>query len=112
MKNNKRTLITLIIIAICLILISACSSKQNLVGTWQNEQSGDTLVFFKDGTISMTSLGMSVTGSYQILDDTNLKISISGLFGLGGAQIYGYSVSGKTLTLTIYGVATTYTNVK
>jgi hypothetical protein len=112
MKNTKKTFKVLSILVICLLLISACSPKQKLIGKWQNEQSGEILEFFKDGTISMTTLGMSFTGSYSILDDTNLKITISGLLGIGGSQIYEYSVSGDTLTLTIYGIASQYTKAK
>jgi len=112
MKNKIRVLTIIFIIAIFLLLISACSPKQNLVGKWQDQQSGETLEFFKDGTVSMTTLGMSLTGSYTVLDAKNLKINISGLFGIGGAQIYEYSVSGNTLTLTFSGIAEQFTKVK
>ena len=112
MKKNKRILTSFFIVTICLLLISSCSPKQILVGKWQDQQSGATMEFFKDGTLSMTSYGMPITGSYTVLDAKNLKISMSGLLGIGGAQIYEYSVSGNTLTLNISGVSEQFTRVK
>lgn len=112
MKKYEITFRIFSMLVICLLLISGCSTKQILVGKWQNEQSGEILEFFKDGTITMTTSGMSLTGSYAILDATNLKITLSGLFSIGGPQVYEYSVSGNILTLTIYGVASQYTKVK
>jgi hypothetical protein len=85
---------------------------QMLVGKWQNEQTGEALEFFKDGTVVMSTMGMSITGSYSIMDETNLKITIAGMFGIGGPVIYEYSVSGNTLTLTIYGISSYYSKVK
>ena len=112
MKNTHKTFKVLSILVICLLLISACSPNQKLIGKWQSVQSGETLEFFKDGTISITSFGIPMTGSYTILDSSSLRIDISGLFGIGGGQIVEFSVSGDTLTLTANGMSSEYTKVK
>jgi hypothetical protein len=105
--------IPLFLITIVLALaLSACSSpKRAIVGQWEQSGGGETIEFFKDGTVVSTSFGVRSTGDYAWVDDSHIRINMTGLFGLGGSQVFLVNISSDTLELAMSGVTYTYSRL-
>jgi hypothetical protein len=97
-----------LILAVVLFTLSACTTNK-FVGTWQDSQTGESIEFYKDGTVTFNSSLFSTTGTYTVVDDSSIRVDFTGLLALAGSQVWDYSFSGKTLTLNINGVEATYT---
>lgn len=85
------------------LLLAGCSSNGKIIGKWEAED-GSSFEFFKDGTVTMTSYGISFTGTYEFVDTDRVKITMDGLLGVAGGVIYDVEYSGGQLLLTSYGV--------
>ncbi|MBC8262559.1 MAG: hypothetical protein H8E47_00345 [Anaerolineales bacterium] len=117
MFNNRivrRFWLLLFVPLIVVLTVSACGGPQRaIVGKWQQAGGGETIEFYKDGTVTATSIGITVTGSYKFIDDSQIRLDLSGLWGLAGPQIFEVRISGNRLTLKdAYGNTTEYTKVK
>ncbi|MFQ5985323.1 MAG: hypothetical protein ACE5LL_07400 [Alphaproteobacteria bacterium] len=75
-----------ILLFLALTLVS-CSESPNFIGQWKVVNDVDTLEFFKDGTVVIESPLAKISGSYEIIDDSTLKIELKGLFGFAGPMI-------------------------
>lgn len=94
------------------LALSACSSpKRAIVGQWEQTGGGETIEFFKEGTVVSTSFAIRSTGDYDWVDDSHIRINMTGLFGLGGSQVFLVSISGDTLELSMSGVTYTYSRL-
>jgi len=71
------------LVAILLLLFSACTSKESkLIGKWAedgNESSG-SIEFFQDKTLTMQSEDLPFSGTWIILDDGRIKLEIDAIF--------------------------------
>jgi len=79
------------------VTLMACSGQQDdLVGTWTTSLEGDEFVFgFEaDGTLTLSSFGISVTGEYT---RSGNRVTLT-LFGESDDSTY--FIEGDTLTLT------------
>lgn len=102
MRTNKFWMLT--ITCLFLLLLSACSPKDKLLGVWE-EQGGDIHVRFLTGdTLSQkVYFGedlLTLTGTYDIINDSQIRLE----FQEGDWQglksgLYNYSIDGNTLTL-------------
>ena len=106
--KRRRLLLHFILIA---GLLAACAPGGGIVGKWR-ALDGSELEFFRDGTVSMGALGVSITGDYQIVDGSHVRIGLSGLLGLGGSQVLEYRIRGNQLELTAGGITSQYTRVR
>lgn len=97
-RNIKNRLVLLAFVVIIIFLLTGCGTKNDLVGTWIGEE-GDTIEFFEDGTIMVNDRFFSASGSYSIVDNNRVRIEMDGLWGIAGAQVFQYSVSGNQLNL-------------
>lgn len=97
MKTLKRTLSLLLIFVLLAAALSACSSSKKLVGTWNSESTGTTLVLANDGTGSITEDGMSGSVRWSVEKDS-LFLTIS-ICGMTETSEFTYKLSGSTLTL-------------
>jgi hypothetical protein len=76
--------------------------KNKFIGTWKSSATtGTTIIFFSDGTFSMSMLGLSGTwdikdGKLVLIYDQNLQVVSS----------YAFSNNDRTLTLTAIGSTT------
>ena len=80
------------------ILLTACAGTSKIVGSWVDSDGGK-YEFYKDGSMTISTLGITMSGSYELIDRETLKMSLEGLLGLGGSTIFNYKVSGDQLTL-------------
>ena len=99
-----------VILVIVAVLLSACGAKSTIKGQWQLG-SGDILEFADDGVLRFTSLGVTLTGTYEFIDDDTLQVVMDGLLGFT-TLTYDVRIDGDTLTLTTNGIALTYNRIK
>ncbi len=92
MKNIKK--VVALCLALCLCVLSACSSSDSLSGRWRKTDGTaefSYIEFFSDGTY--TTNDANYEGDYSIDGD---RIRLSGV--LVSPLAYTYQVSGDTLT--------------
>ena len=93
-----KTLLTpLIAVVLSLSLLTGCSSKKTLVGKWKGQ--GGQIEFTKDKKVLMTTGGITVNGTYSIVDDNHFKMEIDAGGGNKTSSTVGYATDGKTLTM-------------
>ena len=90
---------TLLVLLMVGILLTACSTASKVVGDWVATD-GTAFSFYKDGTVSIDSLGFTITGTYEFVDKDTMRLELDGLWGIAGASIYDVSVKGSELTLS------------
>lgn len=93
----KRIGLFLLVLMLAMLLLVGCSSKGAVVGKWQ-DQSGQTMTFLNDGTVTTGGL-LNVTGKYSFPDNSHIKIELEGLWSLAGPQVYEFRIDGGKLVL-------------
>jgi hypothetical protein len=75
--------------------------EAGLVGTWS--RSDLTLTLNSDGTVTASSGGNTVTGTYQVVGTKITEVDTGGLGACPQSQVgtYSYSISGNTMTITL-----------
>lgn len=88
------------------ILVSACSSGSSLLGKWEttDETLGATISFEfqNDGVMVMGFEGLTIEGTYQMVDADTFTMAIS-MLGVEQSTEVDFARAGDTLTLTIEG---------
>ncbi|NSW52546.1 MAG: hypothetical protein HPY85_08600 [Anaerolineae bacterium] len=95
-----------LLLIILSLLLSACSASSKIVGSWVDAD-GVVYEFFKDGTVTIDSWGITISGTYEFIDKDTLKMNLDGLWGIGGATVFDVEFSGKQLLLTSTGQTVT-----
>ncbi|MCU0485554.1 MAG: hypothetical protein MUC85_05525 [Anaerolineales bacterium] len=99
-----------VLLMMAAVLLSACGVQSAIKGQWQ-QGNGEILEFADDGVLKFTSLGVTLTGSYEFVDDDTMQVAMDGLLGFT-TLTYDVSIEGDTLTLTTNGISLTYTRIK
>jgi len=86
-----------------LVGLTGCGKKgeKSIIGKWQevgNEKS--TMEFFKDGTIIVNDGIMTLTGNYNFIDESRVRIELGGIGELFGAIVAEISSSKDEIVLT------------
>lgn len=113
-KAKRRLWLLALLIAV-LAMSAACGGSRPqsaIVGKWQQVGGGETIEFYKDGTVTATSMGLPVTGNYKFVDGSHIRIELGGIWAIGGPQIFEVSIVGNRLTLKTSYLTTEYTRVK
>ena len=55
---------------------------------------------------------MNTAGSYEFIDSDTIRIEMSGLLSLGGAQVFDVQINGDTMTLSNGMITTRYRRVQ
>lgn len=97
-KKIFRLRFLLVVCIIIMIVLTGCGTKNNLIGVWESEQ-GESIEFFKDGSLVISSSFFSASGTYSIVDKNRIRLTLDGLWGIAGSQVIDYEVSGKRLLL-------------
>lgn len=92
MKNAKKILALLLVISI-VFAFAACSKKAQIIGKWESEE-GYYMTFEKDGTLTMSGDGLSISGTYEVKGS---KLTMT-MFG-ETEEVTIKSVSGSKLVL-------------
>lgn len=107
---KKWSNVLLLTLIFCFVL-SACGSKDLLVGTWKEPTTGITLKFVDDGSMVMSKDGTSFSMTYE-KQDPNLLVIKASTDGSIPDQTLTYTVSKEELTLTVDGTDTVFQRVK
>ncbi len=107
----KKWLNVLILTLIFAFVLSACGSKDLLIGTWSETTSGITLKFADDGSVTMSKGDTSFTMTYE-KQDPNLLVIKASTDGSIPDQTMTYTVSKEELTLTVDGTSTVFKRAK
>ena len=95
-----------ILLATALVL-SACGSRDPLVGTWNEPNSGVVMEINEDGEVSMTLNGASITLNYRT-EDPDVFILLGSEDGSIPEQRMTYRIKDERLILTLDGVNTVF----
>ncbi len=95
MKTTR--LLIAVILLLCLTL-AGCQPGQALVGTWTGDETvGVTLKFDESGLMTLTLMGQTVSGEYQV-KGANIE-----LIREGNTMDIPYSIQKDVLTVTLGG---------
>ncbi|MEX2161716.1 MAG: hypothetical protein WD751_07335 [Anaerolineales bacterium] len=112
-KQQKRQVFLGTVIFLSVIL-AACSGGTSLVGKWEaaEETSGIrfTFEFKSNGELEMGVEGVTITGTYEMVDANTFTMSIE-MLGQSQTESVDFVRSGNSLTLTIAGDALDFTKV-
>jgi uncharacterized oligopeptide transporter (OPT) family protein len=103
-----------VIVIVCLLLLltlTACGTKDLLIGSWNEPVSGISMQFNKDGSLVMSMKGTSFTMQYEKKDPNILVIKAS-TDGSIPDQTMTYTVGKDQLSLTVDGTETIFQRVK
>lgn len=111
MKPAPKILSLLLAVLLAAALLAGCSPENRLLGQWASAD-GSLIEFYEDGTVTLTNLGIPITGAYSLPDDGVMKLEFDGLFGIAGPIVVDYTIDGDSLTLNLNGSQTVYTRVE
>lgn len=118
MKTSFKLLSIICLVLILVMAVAGCgSSKPSIVGKWQsNDDANNYIEFTKDGNLVVDINNKLITGTYQVLSDTVVKVNVSGVTGLLAALFdkgsWQYSMTSTTLTITGDRLTRNFTRAK
>lgn len=74
-------------------------TNESIVGKWKDVKAGTVVQFFKEGTVLIddAASGQRITGKYQRLDETDLKLSLD--LPMSRPAVVKYKIVGNKLEL-------------
>lgn len=106
--NHKMIILVALLLA---VLLTACSSGDPLLGTWQEPSSGVTMNIADDGKLVMSLNDQSITMAYTLEDPDRITL-IASVDGTIPDQKMTYKIEEDKLTLTLDGADTVFYRVK
>jgi len=98
-----------LLLVLTLLFTIGCSEspKEQILGQWHNANA--KMELFKDNTVSIEKKGTPMTGTYSVLDNNRLKMTIT-VMGMTMTRVSTFKVTDKELVLTAEdtGKVTTY----
>jgi hypothetical protein len=107
----NRTWLLFTMLMTAAFMLSACGSRDPLLGTWMEPGSGVVMEINKDGEVSMELDGASITLKYKT-EDPDVIIILGTPDGSIPQQRMTYKVKEDELVLTLDGVNTAFFRVK
>lgn len=83
---------------LAMLITVACSfkSQNSIVGKWKDVEKAQTVEFSKEGSLSISGEGFSMTGQYQLIEEGRVKIDFTG----GLSSTLSVKVTGDELSMT------------
>ena len=69
----------LLVVALAFSLAACEAEREDLVGEWEAEDGTGTLVFGPGGEVAFTHVGQTVTGTYTLIDDEEVRLDLPGM---------------------------------
>ena len=93
-----KRVIQISVVVLATMIAGACSFKsQNpIVGKWKDVEKAQTVEFSKEGSLSISGDGFSMTGQYQLIDEGRVKIDLTG----GLSATLSVKITGDELSMT------------
>lgn len=81
-----------------LLLYSSCTSSTSiaLVGKWVNKEGGDTIEFFKEGTVCIRDKDIEVCGNYRFVDNDRIRVRFVNMEEI---EIFNVAIFNNELTI-------------
>ena len=98
----------ILLVALTALMMIGCSNpKEDILGKWKNTDA--KMELFKDGTVSIEKKGIHFSGTYSVLEESRLKITITAM-GMVITKVAKFQLSDTELVLTSEddGKVTTY----
>jgi hypothetical protein len=116
-KVWKLVCLTCLIVVVFLSIAGCGSSKPSIVGKWQSkDDANNTIEFTKAGNLIVDINKQLISGTYQVLSDTAVKVNVTGVTGLLQALFskgtWDYTVTKTDLTLIGDRLTRYFTRVK
>lgn len=86
--------------------LSGCGEQ--VEGSWVQQREGWRLEFFDTGDVSLSQGPLKFAGTWQVIDNGKMKIELTGLASLAGAQICLYAFEKGNLLLAECGLKGRY----
>lgn len=98
-KACKRTLLA-VLLCISLFMLSACGGP-SLEGTWVVSDSGvqEATLTFSDGTMTMSSYGLSISGAYEAKDGQLTYTLVNPFTEQSETVMQAYTIEKDVLTM-------------
>jgi hypothetical protein len=117
MKRGWKLVCVICLAAVIILSIAGCGGKPTLVGKWQSKDDAKNYIeFTKDGNLIVDINNQLISGTYQVLSDSAVKVNVSGVTGLLQALFskgtWQYTVTKTELTLIGDKLTRYFTRVK
>jgi hypothetical protein len=92
-----KRVIQITVVVLATLIAGACSFKsQNpIVGKWKAVDNAQTIEFTKEGSLSFSGEGRSLSGNYKLIDEGRVQIDIG-----GRSEIFSVKITGEELSMT------------
>ena len=116
----KHYLKIVLVVLVAALLLSGCAFSRNaLISSWKEANSGLTMVFTPEGVLQLLppppAAGAAAQGpasiSYRFIDDSSISITPASVIGLTENQPIPFAIQGDTLTLDLGTQKITLTRV-
>jgi len=115
MKKLWKPVCLALMVAVMVASIAGCG-KPSIVGKWQSTEDANVQIeFVQNGNLIINTANNIITGTYTVLSNDYLKVTISGLAGLLAIfkkDTWKYTVTSSQLTLSADSTTKTFTRVK
>jgi hypothetical protein len=106
-----------LVFVVLMVLSFASCGKPSIVGYWQSTENSNVYIeLTQDGNIIFDTENGIINGTYEILSDNYIKVTVSGLTGLllafTGHDNWRYEVTSSDLTLSADSMSKTFTRAK
>ena len=83
------------------LVLAGCGSANSIIGKWSDPQGG-TIEFLDSGIVLAAAKGvqLNITGKWEKVDATRIKIVFDGLLGIAGPQVCSFALAGDTLNFS------------
>jgi hypothetical protein len=107
---------SLIVVVLMVLSVASCG-KPSIVGYWQSTEDPSVYIeFTQDSNVIIDTGNGIINGTYELMSDNYLKVTVSGLVGLllgfTGHDNWKYEVTSSDLTLSADSMSKTFTRAK
>jgi len=97
----------LLVVIMGLVMMGCSDPKEDILGKWKSTDA--KMELFKDGTVSIEKKGTPFSGTYTILEENRIKMTIVAM-GMEMTRVASFKLSDTELLLTSEddGKVTTY----
>ena len=85
-------------LALSLLLLAGCGEKVS--GVWQSEGGESRIELYDSGDVALVEGPVKVTGAWEEIEAGKLKIELSGIASIVGAQICDVAFDDKAMVLS------------
>lgn len=102
MRGSRKSLILVLCIVCSATLILSCSKPEDkILGKWQEIGGTETIEFLQDGTVTVVDEGMTMGGTYKIVEENQIEMDLVGTGALAAPVSAKGTLTGDDITFTM-----------